>query len=348
MESRTDGGWILALSLAAKCGDATEAHRMFALVLIIFLFLFFCTALLHWASPGGPAWGKYLWSKNKSSSIPGPRGVPVIGNMGLMLGLAHRNLATVATSLAATRLMALSLGGTRVVITSDAEVAKEILNSSAFADRPMKESAYGLMFHRAIGFAPYGAYWSALRRIAATHLFCPRQVAASESHRSQIAAQIVRALGTGSEVRTRDVLKRASLHNVMWSVFGRKYELSSDDDSSDKEMKELKGLVEEGYDLLGKLNWSDHLPFLAGWDPQGIRFGCSRLVPKVNRFVTNIIEEHRSSEPVIKSAADFVDVLLSLRGSERLSDPDMVAVLWVRFFLFSHYFSEFEFNESNL
>ena len=179
-------------------------------------------------------------------------------------------------------------------------------------------------------FAPYGAYWRALRRIAATHLFCPKQIVASESHRSQIAAQMVRAFGqTGCGVRTRDVLKRASLHNVMWSVFGRKYELSSEET---EEMKELKSLVEQGYDLLGKLNWSDHLPLFAGWDPQGIRFRCSRLVPKVNRFVSNIIDEHRTTEGVIKPAADFVDVLLSLEGSESLSERDMVAVLWVRIF----------------
>jgi hypothetical protein len=34
-----------------------------------------------------------------------------------------------------------------------------ILSSSAFADRPVKESAYELLFHRAMEFAPYGEYW---------------------------------------------------------------------------------------------------------------------------------------------------------------------------------------------
>lgn len=255
-----------------------------------------------------------------------------------MTGLAHRKLARAAEAFRAARLMAISLGSTRVVITSDADVAKEILNSSSFADRPVKESAYGLMFHRAIGFAPYGAYWRALRRIAANHMFCPRQITASEPHRARIACQMVGAFRAAGQVgvRVRDVIKRASLHNVMWSVFGKEYVIGC---GESEEMEELRGLVEEGYDLLGELNWSDHLPVLAGWDPQGIRFRCSRLVPRVNRFVTDIIEDHRSKNIsgeggllTNKPDADFVDVLLSLQGSDRLSDSDMVAVLWEMIF----------------
>lgn len=334
----SESGWILALSMAARCGGAcADGRQVFAFAAISLLVLV-TTVLLQWACPGGPAWGKHLWSggrnKNYNKRIPGPRGLPLVGSMGLMTGLAHRKLAMAAEAFQASRLMALSLGSTRVVVSSDADVAREILNSSAFADRPVKQSAYGLMFHRAIGFAPYGAYWRALRRIAANHMFCPRQVAASEPYRARIACQMVGALrAAGGRVRARDVIKQASLHNVMWSVFGKEYAIVEGEES--EELEELRGLVEEGYDLLGKLNWPDHLPVLAGWDPQGVRFRCSRLVPRVNRFVTDIIEQHRVRNNnggglPNEAAADFVDVLLSLQGSERLSDSDMVAVLWVR------------------
>lgn len=81
-----------------------------------------------------------------------------MGSMSLMTGLAHHKLATMAKACGATRLMALSLGETRVIIASNPCVTKEILNSCVFADRPVKESAYSLMFNRAIGFAPYGVY----------------------------------------------------------------------------------------------------------------------------------------------------------------------------------------------
>ncbi|KAJ0964249.1 hypothetical protein J5N97_029371 [Dioscorea zingiberensis] len=330
MGSGVESGWAFSLALATKC-KATDPYRLLLLTTVVLL-CYLVTSLLHWTFPGGQAWGRlYFWrnKKNQSTWIPGPRGFPIIGSMNLMLGLAHHHLAKKAEALGASRLMAFSLGYTRVIVTSSPEVAKEILNHSAFADRPIKESAYGLLFHRAIGFAPYGAYWSTLRRIAANHLFSPKQISSSGHHRAAIAASMVETLGfdSGREVRVRDVLKRASLNNVMASVFGRWYELGIECE----EVKELRSLVDEGYDLLGKLNWSDHLPFLVGFDLQGIRFRCSNLVPRVNRFVNRIIDEHRI-RPVNTPASDFVDVLLSLQGTDRLSDPDMVAVLWEMIF----------------
>ncbi|KAG2580495.1 hypothetical protein PVAP13_6NG215900 [Panicum virgatum] len=334
MAPSEDCGWLLYLSLAAKCGGP---HRLLGFAAVVAA-AFVVTALLHWASPGGPAWGWYWWTRRAGlgivgAAIPGPRGLPVLGSMGLMTGLAHRKLA--AAGKARRRLMAFSLGETRVVVTADPDVARELLASAAFADRPVKESAYGLLFHRAIGFAPHGAYWRALRRVASAHLFSPRQIAGSAAQRAVIARQMVDAMtkqqGGAGAVRARRFLKRASLHNVMWSVFGRRYELLQAADG--EEAAELKSLVDQGYDLLGQLNWSDHLPWLARFDLQRTRARCAALVPRVNRFVGRIIDEHRAARLRHGGAAavmDFTDVLLSLQGSDRLSDADMIAVLWVR------------------
>lgn len=250
-----------------------------------------------------------------------------------MSGLAHRKLAAAAHSCRANRLMAFCLGETRVIVTCSPDVAKDILNSSAFADRPVKESAYRLMFNRAIGFAPYGVYWRTLRRIAATHLFCPKQIKVSEGQRMVVSNQMVEIflllLHQQTSICVRDVLKQASLSNMMWSVFGRRYRL----DSNDVESVELRKLVDEGYELLGILNWTDHLPWLADFDPQGIRSRCYKLVPKVNRFVKRIIDQHRAhAHPSPQLNGDFTDVLLSLEGSDKLSEPDMIAVLWEMIF----------------
>eukprot|EP00262_Sarcandra_glabra_P006410 TRINITY_DN18690_c0_g1_i1.p1 TRINITY_DN18690_c0_g1~~TRINITY_DN18690_c0_g1_i1.p1 ORF type:complete len:528 (-),score=31.20 TRINITY_DN18690_c0_g1_i1:429-2012(-) len=325
METALDSWWVLALLLKCRA-SSFENLVAFAFVLV---FAWLASLFVCWSYPGGPAWGKYWWRerKEKPKWIPGPRGLPFFGSMNLMANLAHRQLAAAAELFNAKRLMAFSLGETRVIITCNPDVAKEILNSSVFADRPVKESAYRLMFQRAIGFAPYGVYWRNLRRIAATHLFCPKQINGSEAQRFRIAAQMVTAFaGSDGAVRVRDVLKRASLNNMMCSVFGRKYELCSANDEAD----ELRALVEEGYELLGKLNWSDHLPILAGFDPQNIRFRCSKLFPKVIRLVNRIILEHRARPG--ETNRDFVDVLLSFQGADKLSDPDIVAVLWEMIF----------------
>ncbi|KAJ8477497.1 hypothetical protein OPV22_021224 [Ensete ventricosum] len=337
MGSKADNGWFVLLSVTAKCGElsADPAHLLSLAVVVAVCWL--ATLLLHWAFPGGPAWGRYWWSRRRlwgfGHAIRGPRGLPVVGSMGLMSGLAHRKLAAAADAVPGSRrLMALSLCDTRVVITCDPDVARDILNSPCFANRPANETAYGLLFHRSIGFAPYGAYWRALRRIAATHLFSAKQISAFASHRAEIAAQMVRALDdlVSRPVQVRSIVKQASLNHVMWFAFGKRYAIEQDTD----EMRELRSMVEEGYDLLGKLNWSDHLPVLAGLDLQRVRHRCSALVRRVDRFVTGIIEEHRARRARDPEASprDFVDVLLSLQGPDRLSDPDIVAVLWEMIF----------------
>ncbi|CAI0408885.1 unnamed protein product [Linum tenue] len=338
METATqiDSFWLLVL--ASKCKALSNSYQT-VLLLLFLSTAWLAVALYHWASPGGPAWGalrlRAQKKKKKSNTchIPGPRGLPVVGSMSLMTNLAHHKLAAAATRHKAEKLMAFSLGETRVIITSNPDVAKEILTSSAFADRPVKESAYQLMFSRAIGFAPYGAYWTTLRRIAATHMFCPKQIGSTAGQRFRIASQMVSLIkgGRGEKgFRVREFLKGASLNNMMCSVFGREYELGE----SSFETEQLRELVEEGYELLGKLNWSDHLPWLAGLDLQGIRFRCSNLVPKVNRFVNRIIAEHRKQSNNVQkpTTRDFVDVLISLDGPDKLSDHDMVAVLWEMIF----------------
>ncbi|KAL7223136.1 hypothetical protein ACSBR1_024750 [Camellia fascicularis] len=135
--------------------------------------------------------------------------------------------------------MAFSIGFTQFVISSQLDTAKDILNSSAFADRPVKESTYELLFHRAMGFAPYGEYWRNLRRISIKGLMEKERV-----------------------VEVKRVFHFGSLNNVMMSVFGRSYEFGENKNRG--EGSELEGLVSEGYELLGIFNWSDHFPFL-GW-----------------------------------------------------------------------------------
>ncbi|CAL9188037.1 unnamed protein product, partial [Musa hybrid cultivar] len=276
-----------------------------------------------WFYPGGLAWAL----SRAGCSIPGPRGMV----LALSGAAAHRSLATLAETLKATGLMAFSVGLTRFVVSSRPDTAREILNSSAFADRPIKESAYELLFHRAMGFAPFGEYWRNLRRMSATHLFSPKRIAASGEHRRTIAQQMIRDVMASMEkngaVEVKKVLHFGSLSNVMATVFGKRFDFGKG------EGMELEELVTEGYELLGEFNWSDHVPLLSWLDPQGIRKRCRGLVSRVNVFVGGIIGEHRRRRSGGESVdGDFVDVLLDLEKEERLSDSDMVAVLWEMIF----------------
>lgn len=229
-------------------------------------------------------------------------------------------------------LMCFSVGLSRFIVSSEPDTAKEILTSANFANRPVKETAYDLLFHRAMGFAPYGEYWRTLRRIAATHMFGPRGVAASVPHRQVIVdrmiCQVRRSMERTGEVAVKGILHLGSLNCVMMSVFGRMYEFGIGGEGDD-----LESMVREGYELLSVFNWSDHVPLLGWLDLHGVRRRCRRLVKRVDVFVKRIVEEHKQKREM-QGNGDFVDVLLGLEGEEKLSDSDMVAVLWVINFIF--------------
>nr|XP_027122411.1 cytochrome P450 78A5-like [Coffea arabica] len=320
---------------------------------LVLCFLLFLAVFAFWLTPGGLAWAlavsnKKLSSKKDATSaaIPGPSGLPLLGLVLAFTGsLTHRVLGKISRSLKAETLMAFSVGFTRFIISSHPETAKEILNSSAFADRPVKESAYELLFHRAMGFAPYGEYWRNLRRISATHLFSPKRIACSGIFRRDIGVKMVEEIKglmeRNGEVEVKKVMHFGSLNNVMMSVFGRCYDFDGVDGSV------LEGLVSEGYELLGIFNWTDHFPILGWLDMQGVRKRCRELVARVNVFVGNIIDEHRlkrmaenrggvGRKPAIdddEGSGDFVDVLLDLeKENNSLTNSDMIAVLWEMIF----------------
>ncbi|ONL93396.1 Cytochrome P450 CYP78A55 [Zea mays] len=345
MERSAESWWVLPMTLIPAISGEQHGNMATVATSFAYLAIFACLAwvgasLLYWAHPGGPAWGKYWRARGKkpSAAIPGPKGLPVVGSLGLMSGLAHRSLADEASRRpGAKRLMALSLGPVRAVVTSHPDVAKEILDSPAFAARPLNHAAYGLMFHRSIGFAEHGPYWRALRRVAAGHLFGPRQVEAFAPYRAAVAEGIVAALlragSGGAVVQVRGLLRRASLYYIMRFVFGKEYDVSRVvPPSGGEEVEELLEMVHEGYELLGMENLCDYFPGLAALDPQGVGARCAELMPRVNRFVHGVIQEHRAKAVAGGDARDFVDILLSLQESEGLADADIASVLWEMIF----------------
>ncbi|KAI3451079.1 hypothetical protein Pfo_007744 [Paulownia fortunei] len=331
MVTKDSSWWVF--TLPAFLGSKTLLDEY---VILSILSVFLSLALLTWAfSPGGTAW-KNGRNRGGAVPIPGPRGLPLFGSLfTLSRGLAHRSLASIASSMNAKQLMAFSLGSTPVVVASDPQLAKEILTSPHFADRPIKQSARSLMFSRAIGFAPNGTYWRLLRRIAASHLFAPRRIAAHEPGRQKDCAAMLKNIADEQSLKgavsLRKHLQAAALNNIMGSVFGKRYDPVEDSE----ELRELKEMVREGFELLGAFNWSDHLPWLSYvYDPFRIVARCEALVPRVRKLVKGIIEQHKvkNQSKNVSDTADFVDVLLSLDGDDKLDEDDMIAVLWEMIF----------------
>ncbi|KAK7343786.1 hypothetical protein VNO77_12818 [Canavalia gladiata] len=325
--------WVF--TLPAIAGTQNLPDNMVILIFALLLSI----GLVAWAFPrggGGAAWRN---GRNQMGRvpIPGPNGLPIFGILfNLSHGLPHRTLASMASTLTATKLMAFSLGSTPAVITANPHIAREILNSPHFADRPIKQSAKSLMFNRAIGFAPNGTYWRLLRKIASTHLFAPRRIVAHEASRLLDCAAMMHTIADEQSIHgfvcLRKHLQEAALNNVMGTVFGRRY--NQKECHNMYEVEELREMVREGFEILGAFNWSDYVPWISlFYDPFRIRERCEALAPRVKKFVKQVLDEHRMSPfKGLRDGSDFVDVLLSLEWDEKLQDDDMIAVLWEMIF----------------
>ncbi|CAK7336182.1 unnamed protein product [Dovyalis caffra] len=290
----------------------------------LLLFSFFAFSLTYWLVPGGFAWRNQHDNQNPSK-FRGPIGWPLLGTLPQMGSLAHRNLASMATSLGATKLMAFSLGTTRVIISSHPDTAREILCGSSFADRPIKESARLLMFERAIGFAPSGDHWRRLRKIASNYMFSPRKISGLEPLRQRLANEMLAGVSEEMKERRvvvlRGILQKSSLSNVLESVFGGGVYIESE---------ELGFMVKEGFDLITKFNLEDYFP-LRFLDFYGVKRRCYKLAAKVNSVVGQIVRERKRAGG-FRSGSDFLSALLSLPEEEQLTDSDMVPLLWEMIF----------------
>ncbi|KAI3818089.1 hypothetical protein L1987_11892 [Smallanthus sonchifolius] len=310
--------FLLVLCFVVPFYNLSLPHLFF--ISLVSLFPFFVNM---WLVPGGFAWRNPTLNPTK---IPGPVGWPFLGILPKMGPHAHRKLASLASSMGATRLMAFSLGSTRVVITSHPEIAKEILCGSAFSDRPIKKSASLLMFERAIGFAPSGKYWRHLRRIAANHMFSPKGVLSLECLRQRVCDQMMEKMSKEMSVKgvveLRGILQKSSLRNVIGSVFGSGLALDIEE--------ELGFMVKEGYELISEFYWGDYFPIRV-LDFTGVKRRCHKLTLKVKRLVGQIIEKRRS-EDKDNGRNDYLSVLLSLPEEDELTHADMVAVLWEMIF----------------
>ncbi|KAL0445701.1 UNVERIFIED_CONTAM: Geraniol 8-hydroxylase, partial [Sesamum latifolium] len=106
---------------------------------------------------------------------------------------------------------------------------------------------------------------------------------------------------------------------------------------------ELKELIGDLIELVGKPNVADYLPFLKPFDPQGIRRGLTLLYERLRKLLDGIIERRIKRRACGSDRyGDFLDVLLDHTeedGPLELNYQNISVLLMVSFsHLFSHVF----------
>ncbi|XP_057417029.1 cytochrome P450 CYP736A12-like [Lotus japonicus] len=239
---------------------------------------------------------------------PGPRGLPVIGNLHRLGKLPHRTLQALAKLYGP--IMSLQLGQVPTVIVSSSEAAEQFLKTHdlVFSSRHRIQAtqyiAYG---SKGLVFSEYGPYWRNMRKLCTLQLLTSSKVesfAPLRMREVQVAVKSLEKAATASEVVDLSEVVNNLLEDIVYKmVLG-----CSKDDEFD-----LKGLIQRGMNLSGTFNLADYVPCLGVLDLQGLKRSFKETSKGIDQVLEKIIQEHESGSNVQNGGhhKDFTDILLS-------------------------------------
>ncbi|XVF71519.1 hypothetical protein PTKIN_Ptkin12aG0044300 [Pterospermum kingtungense] len=285
----------------------------FTTLLLTFLFLLMVVKILKRSKLAG---------NPKAKLPPGPRKLPLIGNMHqLISSLPHHALRDLAKKHGP--LMHLQLGEVPTIVISSAEIAKEVLKDHdiVFSQRPVLLASSVMSYNAAgIVFSPYGNYWRQWRRIIMMELLSPSRVQSFGSIREQEVASLIKtiALNEGSPTNLSEKIFSLTYGITSRAALGKKF----------KGQEEFIRIITETIKIIGGFCLADMYPSNELLKRISlVRLKLQKLQRASDRILENIINErkketNRTSETGNqKQEEDLLGVLLNLQQRSDLEIP---------------------------
>ncbi|KAL6619213.1 hypothetical protein ACP70R_034352 [Stipagrostis hirtigluma subsp. patula] len=268
---------------------------------------------------------------------PGPRGLPLIGNLHQVGALPHRALHALAAAHGAPDLMRLRLGQVPALVASSSAAAAALMreHDGAFATRPYFRTAEILTYgFQDLVFAPHGEHWRHVRRLCSAHVLSAARSHRYNAMREREVATLVRTIGDqaassapGAAVDVSKALYGFANEVICRAVSGR---ASGEEEHPRSEL--FRELIEENTALLGGFCVGDYFPALA-WVDEALSGAGARAWRNFRRWdelLEKMVQEHEARRRgndvggggggAEEEEEDFVDVLLALQAAERQED----------------------------
>ncbi|XP_047962181.1 desmethyl-deoxy-podophyllotoxin synthase-like [Salvia hispanica] len=260
------------------------------------------------------------------SHIPGPKALPLIGNLHLMLRASsgpHRLFRDLAAKHGP--LMHLQLGELHFLIVSSVDFAKQVMKThdTNFANRPQmlvaEELAYG---STGVGTSPYGSYWRQLWKICSAELLNAKRVQSFRSIREEESSNLCEWIASrdGSPI---DLSER--LYLELYDITSR-----AAVKAKTGEREAMVSIIVESLKLASGFMMADLYPSVKLLPLiSGARIKIRRMRRKLDEVLDGIIERHRAAGDADEDAKfeGFLDILLKFEKDGTLTIDNVKAVL---------------------
>ncbi|XP_015894363.1 geraniol 8-hydroxylase [Ziziphus jujuba] len=259
---------------------------------------------------------------------PGPKPLPIIGNL-LELGeKPHKSLAKLSKRFGP--IMSLKLGQVTTIVVSSASMAKEVLQThdQFFSNRTIPDSLKACKHDEfCLPFLPVSTRWKNLRKICNTYLFSGKVLNGNQNLRNkkveELLANVTETMSKGEALDIGRAAFKTTLNLLSTTIFS----LDLADPIGDN-ARELKGTVWGILEEVGTPNLADYFPFLKKIDPQGIRKRSTIHLAKLIQLFNQIINKRlqfRRKMPGSISDSDMLDTLVNI-SEQNCEDMDKTRI----------------------
>ncbi|KAM0917349.1 hypothetical protein ACQ4PT_009576 [Festuca glaucescens] len=250
---------------------------------------------------------------------PGPKPLPIIGNMLMGDQFTHRGLAALAMRYGG--LLHLRVGSLRIFVVSTPDLAREVLQTQDgdFSHRPATAAVRYLTYGRSdLAFGHSGsAYWRQMRKLCSTKLFSRRRpetwLAVRDGY-GALARDVRKS--SGQAVNLGDLIFRHTVRVIFRAAFSTVYD--------DERLEKFVSMFPEFSKLLEAFHIGDFFPWLGWMERRGFerRLGAAR--DALGEFLDKIIDDHlRRGKNPEDADADMVDGLLAFVAQANQAGGDV-------------------------
>nr|ALI16104.1 cytochrome P450 [Lotus japonicus] len=275
-----------------------QALAIPALLLLILLFILSVALLLNPKE-----------HKNGRKYPPGPKPLPIIGNLHQLGKLPHRSMHELSKKYGP--VMSLKLGKVPTIVISSPETAELVLKTHdiVFASRPITQASKYICYDsKGIIFTEYNSYWRNMMKLCMFELLNMPKVQSFAPLRREEVGLFVESLKKSAASREvvnvsekiGDVVEN-TVHRMIWGKFDDKFG--------------VKQLARDVLLLMGVLDLGDYIPWVGAFDLQGLVRRFKKAHKKFDEVLEIIIKDHEASARLTDQKSvqsiDFVDILLS-------------------------------------